>query len=227
MGGLWARLVRFGFRLLYNELAFTYDLVSKLVSLGAWRCWQRAALDHLGDGPILELAQGTGNLQLDLYAAGHQPVGVDLSEAMLRIAARKLRRRGIQPRLMGARVQALPFADACFGTVVATFPTEYIVDPAVLAEIRRVLRADGRLVVVLNGLFTARGPVVSFLEWLYRITGQRADRAHAPTQYTVEALTRTYAGYLDHLAAQGFRARVAVGTCQRSVAVLVVAQSIS
>jgi hypothetical protein len=46
---LWWRLVRFGFRLLYNEFAFSYDLVSKVVSLGAWRCWQQSALKHLND----------------------------------------------------------------------------------------------------------------------------------------------------------------------------------
>jgi hypothetical protein len=45
--GLWWRLVRFGFRLLYNEMAFTYDAVSAVVSLGEWRSWQRAALNFL------------------------------------------------------------------------------------------------------------------------------------------------------------------------------------
>jgi ubiquinone/menaquinone biosynthesis C-methylase UbiE len=77
---LWRRLLRFGFRLLYNELAFTYDMVSAVVSLGAWRCWTRAALRQLAsDGLILELAHGTGNLQLDLAAAGRRSVGFDLS----------------------------------------------------------------------------------------------------------------------------------------------------
>ncbi|MCZ7544410.1 MAG: hypothetical protein M5R40_13175 [Anaerolineae bacterium] len=45
---LWWALVRFGFRLLYNELAFTYDLVSRVVSLGQWRAWQRAAFSLSG-----------------------------------------------------------------------------------------------------------------------------------------------------------------------------------
>ena len=64
----WRSLLRFGFRLLYHELAWTYDLVSRVVSLGQWRTWQRTALEHLaarrGD-PILELAHGTGDLQID------------------------------------------------------------------------------------------------------------------------------------------------------------------
>ncbi len=70
---LYWRLVKFGFRLLYNEMAFTYDAVSWIASLGEWREWQRAALKHLNvqpDAHVLELAHGTGNLQLDLRAAG-------------------------------------------------------------------------------------------------------------------------------------------------------------
>jgi hypothetical protein len=57
---------------------------------------------------------------------------------------------------------------------VATFPTEYILDPATLAEVRRVLDQQGRLVVVASGRLTGRDPMSRLLEWLYRITGQRA-----------------------------------------------------
>ena len=71
MSQAWWALVRFGFRLLYNELAFTYDTVSWVVSLGAWRCWVDAALAHLdGQSPVLELAHGPGNLHIDLALAG-------------------------------------------------------------------------------------------------------------------------------------------------------------
>ena len=65
----WWALVTFGFRLLYNEMAFTYDWVSWIVSLGQWRAWQRSALEHITAPPgtrVLELAHGTGNMQIDL-----------------------------------------------------------------------------------------------------------------------------------------------------------------
>ena len=44
---LWKRLVSFGFRLLYHELAWSYDLVAWLVSCGQWQNWGRAALPYL------------------------------------------------------------------------------------------------------------------------------------------------------------------------------------
>jgi len=157
----WWTLSRFGFRLLYNEMAFTYDVVSWTVSLGQWRDWQRTALPHLdapSAGPVLELAHGTGNLQIDLRRAGFQAVALDLSRTMGRIADRKLRGWGWRPRLVRARAQALPFAAGHFAGVVSTFPTEFIIAPATLAEIFRVLRPGGRLVVVFNGILTGKTP---------------------------------------------------------------------
>src|SRR5258708_31450629 len=98
LAGAWWSLVHFGFRLLYNEMAFTYDSVSWIVSMGEWRSWQRAALKHLNVGPgtrVLELAHGTGNLQIDLHAAGLNPIGLDFSPYMGRIARDKLTRHRV------------------------------------------------------------------------------------------------------------------------------------
>ncbi len=191
--GAWWRLVRWGFHLLYNPLAFTYDAVSRIVSLGAWRCWQRAALKHIGppaDCPrVLEIAHGTGDLQIDLKRAGYHTVGCDLSPNMARIARRKLRRQGCAPLLVRARAQALPFPDAHFDAAVATFPAEFIVDPRTLHEIRRILGEEGLLVIVPGALFTTRGLPQRVLDWLYRITGQREASPEADTRLR-EALER-------------------------------------
>ena len=57
MTRLWRSSVRFGFRLLYHEFAFSYDLVSWVASMGAWRCWVESSLRHLPPGsPVLELS---------------------------------------------------------------------------------------------------------------------------------------------------------------------------
>lgn len=175
---LWWALVQFGFRLLYNELAFTYDLVSWIVSLGQWRCWQRASLKHLdvnGGDCVLELAHGTGNLQLDFHKAGIQSIGLDFSPHMGRIAQKKLRKAGIQTPLIRATGLQLPFAAQSFKAVISTFPTPFIFESETLQEINRVLKPDGMLIIVINGQFNGTGIIQRFLEWLYRITGQRAE----------------------------------------------------
>lgn len=170
----WGRLVALGFRLLYNEMAFTYDAVSYAVSLGDWRAWQWAALSYLPPAParVLELAHGTGHLQQRLLAEGYQTVGLDLARAMGRIAQRRLRRAGLAASLVRGRGQALPFPDAAFAAIVCTFPTRFIFEAATLAECRRVLASEGSLVVVLNGVLTHKGIVERLIDRAYAATGQ-------------------------------------------------------
>lgn len=223
----WWRLVKFGFRLLYNEMAFTYDSVSKVVSLGAWRCWQRAALKHLhvsAGARILELAHGTGDLQLDLFAAGYKPIGYDLSPYMGRITRRKLGRQGLQPRLIRGKVQQLPFKTGTFDAIICTFPTDFIVERQTLAEARRVLRPGGSFIIVMNGAFTGKGLIVRLLEWVYRITGQRKQQDGAPAG---ESLTKqVYERFLQNFTQNGFEAQLVEEPCPRSRAQLVVAQRV-
>lgn len=184
---VWWRLVRFGFRLLYNECAFLYDRVSVFVSFGAWRAWQRAALHYLPSpqaGRVLELAHGTGDMQLDMQGADYRTLGLDLSPYMGRIAQRKLRRHGCTAHLVQGQAQQLPFPDGAFAAVVSTFPTPFIVEAATLAEVRRVLQPQGVMIVVLNGTLTGGGLGTRFLEGLYAITGQRGeDRGAALLDY--------------------------------------------
>jgi ubiquinone/menaquinone biosynthesis C-methylase UbiE len=173
MQRIWWALLRLAFRMLYREMAWSYDLVSRVVSLGHWRDWQRVAMRCARGPRLLDLACGTGNLLLDWHAAGMAPVGVDLSPQMTRLAAHKLRAQGLPLKLARGRAQALPFADATFDSVVSTFPAEFIRERATVEEVIRVLRPGGRFVVVVNACLTGRDPLSRFLEWLYRITGQR------------------------------------------------------
>ncbi len=186
------RFLRFAFHLLYYQLAWTYDLVAWLVSFGDWPAWRRAVTLFLREGPSLELAYGTGSLMADLTARGLAPVGLDLSPHMARLARRRLLRRGLPPRLVRGRAQALPFPDGVFANVIATFPTDFILAPQTLEAVVRVLQPGGRLVIVVIGLLRGPGLLRQFVEWLYQITGQREIPRPEP---------------LEQLAAAGFDAR--------------------
>jgi len=204
------RLLRFGFRLLYNEWAWTYDWVARFVSMGQWRSWQRAALTHLRDQRVLEIAHGTGNMLLDLSALGFRPIGLDMSRAMGRIATQKLRTRGLGVPLVRARVQSLPFADGAFPSLLATFPTDFIIAPETIAEVKRVLQPGGVLVFVPVAEITGPAWRDRLAEWLFRITGQSAADWFAPL--------------LTRYSAAGFTTRLERVTLPRSVVTLVVAE---
>ena len=208
------RLLRFAFRLLYNELAWTYDLVSWLVSVGQWRSWQRTALPYLRGRRVLEVAHGTGNMLVDLVSLGFEPAGLDLSPAMGALARRKLRRALRSPALpvtlVRARVEALPFAPETWPSLLSTFPTEFVGQPAPIAEFYRILQPGGVLVSVPAAQITGLLPTERLAEWLFRVTGQSAESFFAPL----------VAAYQQ----AGFRARLERVRLPRSVVTLLIAE---
>jgi ubiquinone/menaquinone biosynthesis C-methylase UbiE len=167
---MWLKLILFAFHRLYNELAWTYDWVSWVVSLGDWRNWQRAALPFLTGQTVLEIAHGPGHLLVELHAAAYQVTGLDLSPAMGRLAQKNMRRASVNLPLVRGNVQVLPFASEQFDNVLSTFPAEFMAERATLQEVWRVLRPRGQFVIVPEGHLTGRGPLFWLVELLWRVT---------------------------------------------------------
>lgn len=114
-------------------------------------------------GEVLEVAIGTG-LNLPFYDDAHHVVGIDISPEMLDIARRRAAELGRSVDLQVGDAHRLPFGDAAFDTVVCTLSLCNIPDAErALAEMHRVLRPDGRLVLVDHVRSTVR-PVV----WLQK-----------------------------------------------------------
>jgi len=158
---------------LYTDLAWGYDAVAWLSSLGGWSSWRLTALPPLPfAGRSLELGFGTGQLHVQALRQGRRLAGVDSSPQMARRTLRRMRRSGLPVTIVRARAQALPFPAAVFGSAFSTFPSEYIFDPATLAEVRRVLSPGGSLVVVFSARILPRWPGQHLARWLYESTGQ-------------------------------------------------------
>ena len=96
----------------------------------------------------MEISFGTGYL-LTQYAHRFETHGIDYNEAMVRTARRNLGRAGRAVHLCRARVEALPYEDQSFDTLVNTMAFSGYPDAQrALAEMRRVLRASGRIVLI-------------------------------------------------------------------------------
>ncbi len=176
------RLLLAAFHLLYNQFAWAYETVSLVVSLGRWRAWGECALPFLQGLRILELGHGPGHLLVALNERGWWAVGLDASARMGRMARRRLHRRGLAARLVHGRGQRLPFPQASFDGVVAAFPAPYILASETVAAIHRVLRPDGRLVIVSQATLTGSGFLARAVDRLFILTGQRAASPAAPDQ---------------------------------------------
>jgi len=162
-------LLRFFFKLLYHQLAFAYDFVAATVSVGQWKNWVSSILPFITGTRILEIGHGPGHLQRILLSRGLNAVAIDESKPMGLLAQRNTDGKATLAR---ALAQGLPFADATFDTVIATFPAEYINDPQTLFEVKRCLSDGGRFIVLMAALQKGRKPLERMMSLLFRITHQ-------------------------------------------------------
>ena len=180
----------FLWRLLYNNSARMYDLLSFLVSHGHWKAWCRTSLSFLEHRRILEMAHGPGYLLIALREAGFHPVGIDLSARMTSRAKRRLSKARMDVPLVRCRAQELPFRTGSFDEVVATFPTDYIFDPRTICEAARVSSERGRLVVVAGAQPRGVQPDSHFVAWLRHMTERGAGRKErGPSLFAEAGLT--------------------------------------
>ena len=132
---------------MFDEVAVRYDRTNDVLSFGLDRRWRRAvvrALDMRPGEKLLDLAAGTGTSTEPFTDAGVLAVPCDFSLGMLRVG------RGRRPDLpfVAGDATRLPFADGAFDAVTISFGLRNVGDTAAaLAEMRRITRHGGRLVV--------------------------------------------------------------------------------
>jgi ubiquinone/menaquinone biosynthesis C-methylase UbiE len=115
---------------------------------------QRAKVVPAAEGRVLELGIGMG-LNLALYdpSKALEVLGIDPSPELRARAEAAERPPGLSVRVVDGTAEALPFDDGAFDTVVCTFTLCSVHAPrAALAEARRVLKPDGRLLFCEHGL---------------------------------------------------------------------------
>jgi SAM-dependent methyltransferase len=96
----------------------------------------------------LEIGVGDGRLLLPLSRRSGESIGIDIDRTRLEVLRARFGREGTRAGLVRADVRSLPFSDRAFTTILLIrilhrFPS---IGP-LLAEVRRVLRDDGTLVV--------------------------------------------------------------------------------
>jgi demethylmenaquinone methyltransferase/2-methoxy-6-polyprenyl-1,4-benzoquinol methylase len=157
---------------MFDRVAPRYDKLNRILSAGRDVGWRRRpiALARLGPGEVaLDVGVGTGDLAFGVLAASDHSarvVGIDLSPLMLDAARRRAGPR-VKERFapLLATAERLPFADGTFERVVAGFAVRNFGDLSHgLREMRRVLRADGRAVIL-----EFSTPPSAFIGTLYRI----------------------------------------------------------
>jgi len=188
---------------MFDALAERYDLMNDVLSGGQVRLWRKQVRKIVAAGPgdrVLDLAAGTGTSSHSFAESGANTVACDFSFGMLRTGQAKLlakdprqtQTRGTVSFVAGDARQ-LPFADKSFDIVTISFGLRNVQRTRdALAEMRRVTRPRGRLVVCEFSEIT-----VPPLDMLYRryLTGvlpkiaQIAARNPVAYDYLAESIT--------------------------------------
>jgi demethylmenaquinone methyltransferase/2-methoxy-6-polyprenyl-1,4-benzoquinol methylase len=139
----------------FDSVAPKYDLMNDLLSGGMHRAWKAytVAMANLRPGDqVLDIAGGTG----DLARAFAKKVGTqgrvvltDINEAMLRVGRDRLLDEGLAMPTVVCDAEHLPWANDSFDLVSVAFGLRNMTHKeAALAEMNRVLKPGGRLLVL-------------------------------------------------------------------------------
>jgi demethylmenaquinone methyltransferase/2-methoxy-6-polyprenyl-1,4-benzoquinol methylase len=139
----------------FDSVATRYDVMNDVLSLGmhrAWKAYTVAVAAVLPGMQVLDIAGGTGDLAR-AFARRAGPTGrvvlTDINEAMLRVGRDRLLDEGLALPTVACDAERLPFTDAAFDLASVAFGLRNMTHKeAALAEMCRVLRPGGRLLVL-------------------------------------------------------------------------------
>jgi demethylmenaquinone methyltransferase / 2-methoxy-6-polyprenyl-1,4-benzoquinol methylase len=139
----------------FTSVASKYDIMNDLMSAGLHRLWKRFAVSVSGvraGQRVLDVAGGSADLSrlfLEKVGKSGEVVLTDINNAMLRVGRDRLLDEGIATPTAQCDAEHLPFPDNYFDCVSIAFGLRNVTHKeAALAEMRRVLKPGGRVIVL-------------------------------------------------------------------------------
>ena len=136
----------------FDRVAQRYDLMNDLMSFGMHRLWKAFAVSIARIRPgerVLDVASGSGDLARAFAARGAEVWMSDINGPMLARGRDRMLDAGRKAAAVRCDAERLPFADAHFDCVSVGFGLRNMTHKdAALAEMARVLRPGGRLLVL-------------------------------------------------------------------------------
>ncbi|MBK6265039.1 bifunctional demethylmenaquinone methyltransferase/2-methoxy-6-polyprenyl-1,4-benzoquinol methylase UbiE [Marivirga sp. S37H4] len=140
---------------MFDNISPKYDFLNHFLSLGIDIRWRKKAIKLLKEiqpKSILDIATGTGDFAIESLSLNPEKViGVDISEGMLDVGRKKLKKRKLDDRisLQSGDSENLPFADNMFDAIIVAFGVRNFENlEKGLAEMYRVLRPGGKVVIL-------------------------------------------------------------------------------
>lgn len=184
-------------RNVFSSVASNYDVMNDLMSMGLHRLWKNFTINLAAARPgerVLDVAGGTADLSL-AFAKRVGKTGqvwlTDINNAMLTEGRDRVTNKGLMLPVAQCDAEKLPFPDNYFDIVTVAFGLRNMTHKDVaLAEMRRVLRPGGRLLVLeFSQVYAPLMPIYDMysfkvLPWL----GKKVANDAASYQYLAESI---------------------------------------
>jgi demethylmenaquinone methyltransferase / 2-methoxy-6-polyprenyl-1,4-benzoquinol methylase len=136
----------------FDRVSERYDLMNDLMSFGLHRLWKAFAVSVVRIRPgekVLDVASGSGDLARAFAARGAQVWMSDINGPMLARSRDRMLDAGRMAPAVQCDAERLPFGSASFDCVSVGFGLRNMTHKdAALAEMTRVLKPGGRLLVL-------------------------------------------------------------------------------
>ena len=149
---------------MFSTIAARYDFLNHLLSLNIDQRWRREMVRWAGVKPgekILDVCTGTGDIAIRFAQSDDCPsgqtdglgkvVGIDLSDQMLYLAHKKIKKTGFDRKIKLLKADALnlPFMDNSFDVACIGFGLRNLSDRRRgISEMVRILKDNGRLLIL-------------------------------------------------------------------------------
>ena len=215
---------------MFDNIASSYDFLNRFLSLGIDQSWRKTAIAQLEGRSlkrVLDVATGTGDVAIALHKklAPEKVVGLDLSANMLAIGKDKIAAKHLTEAIdmIQGDSEDLPFEDQDFEAATVAFGVRNFenLDKG-LAEIQRVLKPGGRLVVLEFSsprVFPFRQVYSFYFKRILPLVGRFFSKDPKAYQYLFESVQAFPEGdaFLERLRTAGFdqvkEKRLTLGVC--------------
>lgn len=142
-------------RSMFNSIAGKYDFLNHFLSVGIDKSWRKKLVKLVLETQpqkVLDVATGTADLAITLALKSDTVItGVDISQGMLDVGIKKLRRKGLEKQItleLGDSEQ-LPFQTASFDAGMVAFGVRNFEDlDKGLSEMHRTLKPGGMIAIL-------------------------------------------------------------------------------
>jgi demethylmenaquinone methyltransferase/2-methoxy-6-polyprenyl-1,4-benzoquinol methylase len=202
--------------LMFDNISRRYDLLNHLLSLGIDVRWRKKAIKQLKTSnpkTILDVATGTGDFAIQaLDLNPERVIGVDISDGMLEIGRKKLKKKRFDDRitLRNGDSENLDFTDNTFDAVIVAFGVRNFENlTRGLDGIHRVMKKGGKVVILEFSkptIFPFKQLYGFYFKSILPIIGKLISRDNAAYRYLPESVHAFPQGntFLDILEARGF-----------------------